>query len=121
MAARASRHAVEVALMLPPFARFQASGAASSAAWLFALLQDNVGKALDRLLSNPRHDFVSVKGASLAGAANTTVQHKLGRVPIGWTLTDLTGNDATVRRISWDDKTIVLRASAAVTASVEVW
>lgn len=109
--------------MLPPFSRLAAAVADSpeALARLLLLLQDNAGRVLDRLVTNPRHDYVAVKGAALAGAANTTVNHKLGRAPQGWAITDLTGNDATVRRISWDDKTIVLRASAAVTASLEVW
>lgn len=109
--------------MLASFARIGAAAvdSAESVARLVMLLQDNVGRSLDRLLSNPRHDFVTVKGASLAGAASTTVNHKLGRQPQGWAVTDITGNDATVRRISWDSTTLVLRASAAVTVNLEVW
>jgi len=111
--------------MVPPLARVQlTAGAIESAVALARLvltLQDNVGRALDRLLANPRHDFVAVRGQALVGAANTTVSHKLGRTPVGWALTDLTGNDATVRRISWDATSLVLRASAAVTVSLEVW
>lgn len=110
-------------MSLPSFGRIQPSGIASvdAVSRLLLQLQSNVGTVLDRLLRNPRHDYVTLSAQSLAGGVDTTLSHKLGRVPQGWAITDITGNDATVRRVSWTGTTLTLRASAAVTVNLEVW
>lgn len=111
-------------MSLPVLQRIQPPSAPDSPGVLSRLLlelQNNVGAALDRLLRNPRHDFVTLSSQALAGAADTALSHRLGRVPQGWSLTDITGADATVRRVSWTDKALVLHASAAVTVNLEVW
>lgn len=87
----------------------------------FMDLQANVASFLDKLQRNPRLDPVQVPIAALGGGADTTIFHRLGRQPQGWAITDQTGADSTVRRVSWDAKTLVLHASAGCSVALEVW
>jgi hypothetical protein len=50
----------------------------------------------------------------------TAVQHKLGRVPRGWFVTDIDAA-ATVRRTAWSTKTLTLVASASCTVNLWVY
>ena len=86
------------------------------------LLQQNVKKFAKVLEGNPLLDGVFLEDIDLlAGPAITTINHKLGRKPRGWILTDVTSAVAAplIYRISWDDKTIELMAS--LVCNVSLW
>lgn len=82
------------------------------------LLQQNVKKFVKVLEDNPLLDGTFLEGIALNAAANTVINHKLGRRPRGWILTDQSAA-ATVYRVAWTDKTLTLLASAAST--VDLW
>lgn len=50
--------------------------------------------------------------------AGISVDHKLGKVPSGWIITDINSN-AVIWRVSWDDKKISLDSSA--TSTITIW
>ncbi len=56
-------------------------------------------------------DSVRVVQVVLA-ASETPVAHGLARRPEGWIVSDI-DTDATVRRVSWDERHVTLRASAS--------
>jgi hypothetical protein len=71
------------------------------------------------LQSVPFLDGVWIRDQALAAAANTAVNHKLGRQPRGWLITSVETNYPSVKLISWDSKTATFYAAAAST--VDIW
>lgn len=82
------------------------------------LLQQNVKKWTKILEDNPLLDGRLLEDIDLNAAANTNINHGLGRVPRGWVLTDQSAA-ATVYRVAWTNTTLTLLASAAST--VDIW
>jgi hypothetical protein len=59
-----------------------------------------------------------------AAGNEVVLEHKLGRVPSGWYVIDLTDGWPTYYRVSWDDRRLVLRNNGPVTvrgAVLWVW
>jgi len=84
-----------------------------------SLLQDRLKEFVNPLENNPLFDGVLLKSIHLLAAANTTIDHKLGRLPRGWVITDHVTAAATIHRISWSKTGMVLFASAA--CDVDLW
>jgi hypothetical protein len=82
-----------------------------------------VVESLNRLLSSPRA-VSTFQDVTLVAATAKTVSHgldlKLGQTPSGWLVTDISAN-TTVRRNSWDEKTITIQAAANCDIRLEVW
>lgn len=108
--------------MLPAFERIVSTTADSvdAAVRLFMALQENVGKALDRVLKYPRLDSVTLVDVALGNGVDTTVNHKLGRTIQGWAAYR-PNVAATIYEVSSTDRLLVLHASAAVVVDLEIW
>lgn len=77
------------------------------------LLQSNTDAVFQQLRNCPLLDGVLVEAVTLT-TSNTTVDHTLGRQPLGFIVTDL-NKDATIFRAAWNAKTITLQSSATAT------
>lgn len=56
---------------------------------------------------------------SFAGAGNATFIHGLGRTPARWAIEDVDAA-ATLHRVSWDERSIVIASSAACGVTIRV-
>ena len=75
------------------------------------------------LEDNPRLDGRFIRGIDLVATVPQAIDHKLGRVPVGWETTDIVwagAVDATVRQTAWDDKTITLDAPVT-NVTLDIW
>lgn len=84
------------------------------------MMQNRWASYLDPLLKNPMSSGVYVKDVTLAIGANV-INHKLGRVPQGWMIIDIQGAATVYRSAAFNDLTLTLTSSAAVTASLYVF
>ncbi|MBW2560705.1 MAG: hypothetical protein JRE40_07615 [Deltaproteobacteria bacterium] len=85
------------------------------------MMQD-VKKFVQPLEENELLDGILIEDVAFAGAVTVDINHKLGRQPRGWILTDFTALAGTgVVRSAWDDKTISLDSSAACDLSLWVF
>ena len=50
-----------------------------------------------------------------------TVAHRLGRQPVGWIVTDASGDYPSVRRDSWDAQYLTLTQHGVGTARLRLW
>lgn len=81
-------------------------------------LQDRIFEWTEKIRQYPPIQGVELEDVALNNAANTTIKHKLGRVPEGYQIFKSTAA-ATIHWVSWDGEDIVLFASAATT--VKLW
>lgn len=79
------------------------------------LIQDNIEKAIGEVINMALLNGRLVTAVDLA-SGNTSVEHKLDRVPQGYIVTDK-NNAATIYTTSKDSKYLVLNSSAACTVS----
>jgi hypothetical protein len=86
------------------------------------MAQTTWAQAINPVLSNPIVNGVLVHGIALASGDNT-INHKLGRKPQGYVITDMFGAYAQVYRktSNYPDLTLVLNASAPTTVSLYVF
>lgn len=84
------------------------------------LMQTKWKSELDPILSNPMTDMFILKNVSLAVGSNV-INHKLGRTQQGWFLTDINGTGTVYRSAGFNDLTLTLTSSAAVTVSIGVF
>lgn len=84
------------------------------------MMQNAWATVLNPWLKNPLSNGVYVKDVSLVSGANV-VNHKLGRTPQGWFLIDIQGAETVYRSAAFNDLTLTLTASAAVTVSLYVF
>jgi hypothetical protein len=83
-------------------------------------LQDAIGETLRRIAYHQQLTGQWIQTVSVP-ATGVDVAHGLGRVPIGWQLTDIL-DGGTVYRTSWDNRTITLRSvSGTVRVDLYVW
>jgi hypothetical protein len=75
---------------------------------------------LNPLLANPLNQVIIVKNVFLKNGS-TTFNHGLGRTPQGWFLVDINGSANVYRGASFNELTLTLISSAAVTASIGVF
>lgn len=90
-------------------------------------------RELQQMQQNSDETFQQVGGCPLvrgqwirgvvanAAPAETVINHRLGRQPEGWTVTDVTSAVAAplIYRTGWDSKTLTLWASLVCT--IDVW
>lgn len=81
--------------------------------------QEDVADTFNQILKNPIQDYVILKDVVL-GTTSTFVDHKLGRMPIGWFIVNKNAN-ANVWNYETTDKYLDLDASAAVTVDIYVF
>lgn len=82
--------------------------------------QDAIGETLRRVVYHEQLTGQVVQNLSVP-STGVAISHGLGRVPIGWYLTDML-DAAAVKRTAWDSKTITLQsASGTVRCDVFVW
>lgn len=84
----------------------------------FQLMQTGWASQLNPLLANPLVNGVFVKSQPLTMGA-TVVNHRLGRKPQGWMITDINGAATVYRSKPFTELVLVLTSSAAVT--VDIW
>jgi len=83
-------------------------------------LQDNVSAAITPILTNPLNYGIILPNVEVPGAAPVTIEHKLGRQPLGWIVIDKT-KQADVWKISWSDKFITLDSSAVTSINLYIF
>jgi hypothetical protein len=86
----------------------------------FSLLQTKWKSILDPVVILPQNDGVILTGIVLING-QTIVPHKLGRVPLGWRLTDINGAATVYRSQPFNSATLVLTSSAKVTVNLEIF
>jgi hypothetical protein len=68
---------------------------------------------------NSRNADNAYVSSSLA-VGDTTLEHGLGRTPVGWAIVDRSAA-TDIYRTSWNATNLVLNSSATATVKVEVW
>lgn len=96
---------------------------AETLARLLLQLQGFLAESVGPLLARSRSFSVS-QSVDFVAATPKTISHGLplatGKTPAGWFVTDIDTN-TTIKRVTWDDKTITLQAVNDCTAGIEVW
>lgn len=66
---------------------------------------------------------VSTGPVALSTSGNTTINHKLGRQPVGWLMTDITAltGSATLYRVSWDATSITFTMVGVGSCTATFW
>lgn len=80
-------------------------------------IQDNISKSYNDIVDIPMLQGVAVKQVVLS-TSGTAVQHKLGRTPVGWFVTDKVV-DANIWRTDWDSMFLYLDTDLATT--IDLW
>jgi hypothetical protein len=75
---------------------------------------------IDPSLANPTNSMSILKNVNLVVGTNV-LNHKLGVVQQGWFLTDIQGGSTIYRNAPFNDLTLSLYSSAAVTVSIGVF
>ena len=77
---------------------------------------------IDPVLANPTNNISILSNVSLINGTNV-INHKLGRTPQGWIVTDVQGAASIYRpsTAQFNDLTLTLISNAAVTASIGVF
>lgn len=101
--------------MIPPF-EYQHTGNQD-----IELLTQNIKKFVKVLEDNPLLDGVLIENIEFTGAVTVVVNHKLGRRPRGWIVTDLAGSGRIFRGANWTDKTLELANAIANPCTVSIW
>lgn len=102
--------------MLP---KFQATGPTPTAQD-FMLMQSQWKSKLDPLLGNPLNSASILSGVVLKNGTNV-INHLLGQMMRGWTITDINGAATIYRSAPLNEKTLTLTSNAAVTVNIEVF
>jgi len=84
-----------------------------------AMMSNRWASFLDPVLKNPITSGVYVSVSLVTGA--NVINHKLGRTPQGWILTDIQGAQTVYRSAAFNDLTLTLTASGSVTISLYVF
>ncbi len=75
---------------------------------------------LDPALANPLNSVFILENVALINGV-TTINHKLGQKQRGWFIIDINGAATIYRSQPFNDKTLVLTSSAAVTVNIGVF
>lgn len=86
----------------------------------FQLMQNKWGSLLNPLLSKAILNGEVVSSVELA-VGNTVVNHRLGRKPQGWMITDIDAASTIYRSAAFSELTLTLNSSAAATADIYVF
>lgn len=84
------------------------------------LMQTRWASILNPFLRNPLNGMQIITGVSL-GVGATAIDHLLGRMQQGWTILDVNGAATIYRSQPFNDKTLTLTSSAAVTVNIGVY
>lgn len=83
-------------------------------------VQSAIGDTLRQVVAYEPLTGVRIQSVAVP-STGVAVSHGLGRVPIGWQVTDLLDH-GTVKRTAWDSKTITLASnSGTVRVDLMVW
>jgi len=83
-------------------------------------IQTELADAVDNINEIRILDGVQLTDVVLS-ASDTLVNHKLGRVPIGWVITDKNAAETVFRNADYDSSHLTLQASGAVTVGIWVY
>jgi len=75
---------------------------------------------LNPVLNNPITNPSLLTNISLVSGANI-INHKLGRTPLGWFITDINGAATIYRSAAFNNLTLTLTSSAAVTINLAIY
>jgi hypothetical protein len=75
---------------------------------------------IDPLLKNPTNNISLLTNIKLQ-VGNNIINHKLGKKPQGWIITDINGKATIYRSADFNDKILTLNSSAVVTISLGVF
>ena len=75
---------------------------------------------LNPIIANPMTNMSILQNVVLASGTNI-INHGLGRTQQGWVLTDIQGAATVYRNASFNNTTLSLSSSAAVTVSIGVF
>lgn len=83
-------------------------------------VQSATGDTLRAIVAHEQLTGAHIQSVSVP-STGVTVSHGLGRVPLGWYVTDLLDH-GTVKRTAWDSRTITLESnSGTVRIGLFVW
>lgn len=82
-------------------------------------LQSQIEQVINPVLRTTLINGVLIKDVAIT-TAGATIEHKLGRQPQGWMITDKQGN-TDIWRTAWSEKFLTLDASGSTTFSVWVF
>ena len=85
------------------------------------LMMQDVKKFVQPLEDNPLLDGRLIEDIEFVGITTTTINHGLGRKPIGWIIVDKAGAGNIFRGVVMTDKLLTLANSIAVTCIISVW
>lgn len=85
-----------------------------------SLMQTKWKSLLDPILANPLNGISILESVKLINGV-TVVNHKLGRTQQGWFLTDIQGAATVYRSAAFNNLTLTLTSSAAVTCNIGVF
>jgi hypothetical protein len=84
------------------------------------MMQTKWKTALVPILRKPLNGMVILPGLALASGVNV-INHKLGRMPQGWVVLDTNAAQTVYRSAPFNDLTLSLTASGAVTITLGVF
>ena len=92
---------------------------------VYSAFQDRLAETFQRVMDAlGNRGFLQIIDVNMAITVDNVIPHALGVVPSGWNVIDVL-EPASIWRVSWDSKTITLRASTGVglpmTVRIEVW
>ena len=86
----------------------------------FQLMQSAWTGVLNPFLRQPQLNGLLLTDVEL-GVGNTVINHRLGREPQGWIITDINGAAQVYRSAAFNSLTLTLNSDAAVTISLYVY
>lgn len=85
------------------------------------LMQSKWASILNPVLDIPLNNRPSVLKDVVLATGNNVINHRLGRKPIGWIVTDVDANVGIYRSAEFNDLTLTLNSSGAATVSLLVF
>ena len=79
-----------------------------------------IASALNPVIANPISNLTYLNNINLINGV-TTINHGLGRMMLGWFLTDITAGVMVYRSAALNTKTLVLTSSGAASVSIGVF
>ena len=86
----------------------------------FQMMQSKWASELNPIIANPMTNMQILKNISLVSGTNV-INHRLGQTQQGWLLTDIQGAASIYRSAPFNNLTLTLTSSAAVTVSIGVF
>lgn len=80
------------------------------------LAMQRVMRDAQRAINSRGPSPVSPAAVTFTAGQQVSINHGLGRVPLEWAVSDVTGGYGVFQRISWDDKVVTIQSQNACTA-----